>query len=249
MKQIFTFLTFLLLFTACKTNDFTANLPNNQAGKVIEKAINAHGGQRYETASYQFVFRDKTYTFKNNGVDYEYTLQYTKEGKQIFDKMNNDGFTRTINGNPARLTEKQISSYSNGLNSVIYFATLPHKLTDAAVNLKYAGTEIVKGKTYDRINVFFNEEGGGKDYDDQFIYWINQTTNTVDYLAYNYQVNGGGVRFREAYNSRRINGILFQDYGNYKAEVGTPLTDLAALFAKGELKKLSVIATEEVKAL
>ena len=66
---------------------------------------------------------------------------------------------------------------------------------------------------------------------------------------YKRQVNGGGVRFRAAYNTRTVGGILFQDYVNYKAPVGTPLADLPVLYEKEELKKLSVIATESVVKL
>ena len=59
-------------------------------------------------------------------------------------------------------------------------------------------------------------------------------------------MNGGGVRFRSAYNSRNVGGIIFQDYVNYKAEMGTPLGDLPKLFEQGRLKELSKIDTENV---
>jgi hypothetical protein len=38
-----------------------------------------------------------------------------------------------------------------------------------------------------------------KDFDDEYMYWIKDTRK-VDYLAYSYHVNDGGVRFRAAFN-------------------------------------------------
>ena len=71
----------------------------------------------------------------------------------------------------------------------------------------------------------------------------------MDYLAYNYKVNGGGVRFRSSYNRRNVGGIIFQDYINYKAEVGTPLKDLPTLYENDKLKEVSRIDTENVKLI
>jgi hypothetical protein len=48
----------------------------------------------------------------------------------------------------------------------------------------------------------FGQDGGGKDFDDEFHYWINKQTHKIDYLAYNYQNDDGGVRFRICFNTR-----------------------------------------------
>ena len=97
------------------------------------------------------------------------------------------------------------------------------------------------------MGVSFTEEGGGTDFDDTFVYWIHKENYTVDYLAYQYAVDDGGIRFREAYNPRIVNGIRFVDYNNYKPEtLDIPLTELDAQFEKGVLKLLSKIETESV---
>jgi hypothetical protein len=79
---------------------------------------------------------------------------------------------------------------------VIYFATLPYKLQDASVNRKFI-EETIKDKQYDVVGVTL-VRSGGKDFDDEFHYWINKQTHKVDYLAYSYRTNDGGVRFRTA---------------------------------------------------
>ncbi|WP_298507582.1 DUF6503 family protein [uncultured Kordia sp.] len=218
----------------------------DKATNVLQESIKAHGGELYDQAHYQFVFRDKEYTFKNNGTVYTYIVKSAKDGNTTLDILNNGTFSRQVNNKPVTLSEKKKNSAIGALNSVIYFATLPHKLNDAAVNKKFVEETMIKGQKYDVLKVTFNEEGGGEDHDDEYHYWINQNTKKIDYLAYNYQVNGGGVRFRSAYNTRVVDGITFQDYINYKAEVGTPLKDLPALYEKGSLKELSRIETEKV---
>lgn len=248
--EIILIISLLLFLGACsvKKQDIykTTSQPLTEADRILAKAVKAHGGKKYNTAHYGFIFRKKQYTFQNDNGNYTYTAKSDKDGKEIFDVLENGKLTRTIDGKPTRLSEKQINGYSNSLNSVIYFATLPHKLQDAAVNKTYQGTTSIKEKPYHVLQISFDEENGGKDHDDIYHYWINQNTNTIDYLAYNFHVNGGGVRFRSAYNPRIVDGILFQDYINYKAAVGTPLKDLPSLLEKNELKKLSEINTEKV---
>src|SRR5690606_10925529 len=106
----------------------------------------------------------------------------------------------------------------------------------------------LEGQIYDIIKVTFDEEGGGDDFEDEFLYWVNKENNQMDYLAYSYHTEGGGVRFRKAVNSRMVNGIRIQDYENYMpADKSTPLEEMEALFKSGQLKLLSEIIMENVQ--
>ncbi len=248
-------LPFLLLsiLCSCKPKEAMTNTSSmaskeelTKADKILQKAFNAHGGKKYDSAHYEFVFRKKKYTFQNDGPKYNYTVTYERDGKTNFNQLDNNGLIRKVDGKKVEISEKEYASHYGALNSVIYFATLPHKLYDPAVMTSYKGETTIKGKEYEVIEITFKKEGGGQDHEDEYYYWINKATNQIDYLAYNYLVNNGGVRFRTAYNKRTVDGILFQDYVNYKAEVGTPLADLPGLFEKDGLKKLSVIETESV---
>ena len=217
-----------------------------KADFIVNRAIEAHGGKLYNDADYSFEFRDKKYRFKNNGAAYTYYSEVQKGDSLIKDVMSSDKFDRTINGTLQTLSKKDVDKYSEAINSVIYFATLPHKLKDASVNKEFVEETTIKGKKYDVIQVTFGQDGGGKDFDDEFHYWINKQTHKIDYLAYNYRTNDGGVRFRAAFNSRIIDGVTFQDYVNYEAHVKTALKDLPALYEQGKLKELSQILTENV---
>ncbi|WP_299834215.1 DUF6503 family protein [uncultured Tenacibaculum sp.] len=220
--------------------------PVSEGEIIINKAIKAHGGELYNTAHYKFIFRKNEYAFKNDGSNYTYSVKRNIKDQIVEDVLNNGELSRKINGEAVELDDKTKSRFSEALNSVIYFATLPYKLNDGAVNKEFKGKTTIKGEAYNVVEVTFKQEGGGKDFEDQFHYWVNEKTNTVDYLAYNYKVNSGGVRFRSSYNRRNVDGVIFQDYINYKAEVGTPLADLPKLYEEGKLKELSKIDTENV---
>ncbi len=261
LTQLLFFIILFISFIACDTKEKSSSETSttvaettqkatsktvDKATQVIQETIKAHGGELYDEANYSFVFRTKKYRFKNDGNQYRYEVESTKDGETTRDVLDNGTFSRYMNNQPIELSKKKIASATGAINSVIYFATLPHKLNDAAVNKKYVEETTINEQKYDVIQITFNQEGGGEDHDDQYHYWINQNTKKIDYLAYNYQVNDGGVRFRSAYNTSVVDGITFQDYINYKAEVGTPLKDLPALYEKGILKELSRIVTENL---
>ena len=111
--------------------------------------------------------------------------------------------------------------------------------------------EKIKEKTYYKIQVTFNQEGGGEDYEDVFVYWFNKQSFKADYLAYSYsEEDGVGMRFREAYNERYVSDLRFVDYNNYKAEDATiQLNDLGKAFENKQLKLLSKIELKNVKVV
>ena len=173
--------------------------------------------------------------------------KYALEGQAIADRMTNNSFVREIDGEEVTLTDKQLSSYSNSLNSVMYFAFLPYFLEDQAVQLNYQGVGVVRGEPHYKVKVTFAEEGGGKDFEDEYVYWFAQDDFQLNYLAYNFLVNGGGARFREAYNARQVGGILFQDYINYKpTEDRRDVLAFDALLDAGALDTLSKIELVDI---
>lgn len=249
----------IVTLLSCNTKEKKAAVENQEKEEVVSttsepskaellvaETITAHGGERYATAHYGFRFRDKAYTFKNDTNSYRYTVRSVKELDSIHDVLENGKLMRKINGKSVSLSKKDDGIFTEALNSVIYFATLPSKLQDKAVKKTYSGEATIKGQDYQLLGVTFNQEGGGKDYDDKFMYWINADTKIVEYLAYSYSTNDGGVRFRSAFNPRTIEGVHFQDYINYEVAIGTPLTAIPDLYEKGNLKELSKILTEDV---
>ena len=210
---------FLILGFSCKENSPNPNLTPSEieVQRIVDKTIEVHGGQKYDDLKIEFDFRDRHYKAERKDGIFKYERIFKDTaGQKFHDVLTNDSFERTIDEQPVEVTSKKQSAYSNSINSVIYFALLPYFLNDPAVMKDYVGEEKIKDLDYHKVKVTFRQEGGGKDYEDEFMYWINQETFTMDYLAYNYLTDGGGARFRKAYNIRIINGIRFADYVNYK---------------------------------
>ncbi|MEO1513711.1 MAG: DUF6503 family protein [Bacteroidota bacterium] len=246
MKYVLPIIILFSIFFSCSK---TSQKALSQEAKLIAAAVQAHGGALYQKANYSFVFRGTNYSFRHNGQDFTYERFYEKKDKKIVDRLTNAGFQRSVNGEKQPLNARDSIRFGNSLNSVIYFALLPYKLEDPAVKKAYKGSVFIKGQEYQVVEVSFREEGGGTDFEDVFYYWLHKDNHTVDYLAYQFHVNKGGVRFRSAYNPRIIDGIRFQDYVNYKADADTPLAQLPKLFEEGKLSELSRIELKDVKLL
>jgi hypothetical protein len=195
----------------------------------------------------EFDFRNRHYTSHREGGKFIYTREFSDSTGKIKDILTNDSFRREVNGGLAKISGERAKAFSNSVNSVIYFALLPYGLNDPAVKKSYVTETEINGKQYDLIKVTFYEDGGGKDHEDVFLYWFENETHLMDYFAYSYETDGGGIRFREVTNRRKIDGMVFQDYINYEPLTATVTLDqMENLYKRGELKKLSDIALENI---
>lgn len=235
------FLLFIVLFFSCGT-------PSEQAQTIIDEAIITHGCNAQMEKTISFTFRDKKYSTSHQDDRYIYTRSFTDSTGHIIDSLvNSRDFTRYRNDTIVEISEEWQTKYANSVNSVLYFFHLPCLLNDPAVNKTYEGSTEIKGELYNEIRVTFESYGGGEDFEDVYVYWIHSKRKTLDYLAYNYQTNGGGTRFRQAINRKTINGVIFQDYINYAPEEKfQPLESLPVLFESDQLKELSKIKKEEI---
>ncbi len=216
--------------------------------KIIDKAIESAGGDKYLHSTIEFDFRDRHYVAQREGGKFSYERIFNEKNKTIHDFVSNDGFKREINDTIADVAETMKVRYTSSINSVIYFALLPYALNDAAVIKEFLGETMIDEKKYNKVKITFQQEGGGEDFEDVFIYWIDKNDFTIGYMAYSYEESDGvGLRFRKAYNPRKVNGILFLDYINYKPKSKVPITELEELYLSGELEELSKIELLEIQ--
>ncbi|HNP18913.1 MAG TPA: hypothetical protein PKL31_10800 [Fulvivirga sp.] len=236
MKKIL-FVCLIGLFIGCSSG--------NDPQKIVDETLAVSGSNKLDNSKVEFVFRDKEYGFKRspNGL-YEMVRLFKDSTGLVRDVVTNHSFHREINGKEVSVADSMAFKYTNSINSVIYFALLPYGLNDAAVIKSYMNDENIKDKIYHKIKVTFKQEGGGVDYEDEFIYWINKETKFVDYLAYSYHTDEGGLRFREVINPRMINGLRVVDYINYKPKIQVDLEETGKAFQAGQLEELSRIKLE-----
>jgi hypothetical protein len=222
----------------------------SKAQQVVDRAQAVHGSELLDQASVAFVFRDRFYRGERNKGQFTYHRVFADTTGEVHDTYSNDFFTRSINGQDVELPEEQKTKFTSSVNSVIYFAYLPYFLNDKAVQKEYLGEVELKGQPYEKVRITFAQEGGGEDYEDTFVYWFHKDKHTLDFMAYSFQVDGGGTRFREAFNPRQVNGVRFQDYINYKTDSSqVPLEQYDRLFINGHMIQLSKIELENVQVV
>ncbi|MFN3848152.1 MAG: DUF6503 family protein [Spirosomataceae bacterium] len=242
MKNTLSLFLGLFVLISCSKSD---KLNDPKAQEIIESCVEKHGGTNYEKFDVSFDFRKYRFRINKNGDKFSYE-RTTKDSlnNTITDVLTDSSFVRTINGEKQTLSQKAEEKYREGTNSIAYFVMLPYKLLDKAVNLEYLGYVQINGQDYDKIKVWFDAEGGGKDHDDVFCYWINQNTKTLDYLAY----DNGGPRFRKATKRQEVAGIIFQDYENYEIlDKSIKTYEYDKAFLAGKAKLLSIIEQTNYK--
>ncbi|RDC62476.1 DUF6503 family protein [Adhaeribacter pallidiroseus] len=253
-----TYLMLVLFLSSCfwlacqsgSTNQETAKTkPEKAAQEFVDRAITTHGGKKFENLKVAFDFRNRHYEAIRKGGAYTYTRSFTDSTGQVKDVLTNDSFIRTINDQVQKLPEERVKAFTASINSVIYFALLPFGLNDPTVKKELLDTVNIQDASYAKVKVAFKQEGGGTDFQDEFLYYINQKTGTLDYFAYTYATEGGGIRFRQAINPRMVGEIRFQDYVNYEPTDTTNFDfwQIEKQFTAGKLKEFSKIELQNIQ--
>lgn len=249
MKYV-SIIVFTLVMFSCKNEKKDLVNQSLSAIEIVNKSIEVSGGDAFENAVISFNFRDKHYSARRHNGQFELSrLSIENKSDSIVDMLNNEGFSRIRNGDRIKLADSMATAYSASVNSVHYFSVLPYGLNNEAVNKELLGEEKIKNKDYYKIKVSFSEQGGGEDYEDVFVYWVDKKSFKVEYLAYSYKENNDvGMRFREAYNERFVEGLRFVDYNNYKVEGSAiALEHLGKAFENRQLELLSKIELNQIE--
>jgi hypothetical protein len=242
MKQFAYLFLFLLVACSKKDQDLTAQ-------QIIDKTMHSSGADKVANATIKFTFRTKEYTaIRKQGV-FELSKQYfTADSLKVKQVLSNTGYLRFINNKTVPVVDSLIAASANAINSVHYFSVLPFGLNSPAVQKKLLKSTQIKGKEYYKLEIRFSEQGGGEDFEDVFLYWIEKESFLIDYLAYSYHTNGGGMRFRAVKNQNWTEGIRFVNYDNYKPVAPSiKFNTIDAAFRNKELKKVSEINLEGIE--
>ena len=163
--------------------------------QIVDKAIEVSGGELYTTSEISFDFRKIEYKLSYVSNRKQLKRIFEKDGAIVKDVLAANKLQRFVNDSLIQVPDSMAVKYVNSVNSVHYFAYLPYGLNDGAVKKELLGEVIIKEQSYYKLKVTFAKEGGGVDYDDTYIYWFNKETFKPDYLAYEYHVGKGGIRF------------------------------------------------------
>jgi hypothetical protein len=216
----------LVIVVAVGCGQQTPQTSNSDAADIIAAAIEYQGKDAIDRIQIEFDFRGRHFSLYRKDGLFQYERLFSDSTGNVRDVVNNNEVFREINGNRVALDSVKHRSVYVDVNSIAYFALLPYPLGDAAVRSRTLGKATIDSVEYHEVEVTFEQAGGGLDHQDRFVYWIREDPAVIDYLAYYYYTDGGGSRFRKAYNRRRVGGVLFADYYNYSAPVDSMFSDV-----------------------
>ena len=223
----------------------------NSAEIIVRKLIDAHRSEILNNAVTEFDFRDKHFRLERRNGLFHYKRMYSDSANHaIVEGITNDSTYRMVDGQIQLLTAKQKSSIQTSVNSVAYFSLLPLQLLDPAVKLNYLGEVKIDHRSHHKILITFRQEGGGKDFEDEFIYWIDAENFTVSYFAYTFHTDGGGSRFRAVSNFESVDSVLFMHHINFKpADSSFSFHNIDSAFITNRLQKVSEVRLENLKVV
>ncbi len=240
-----------LLLTGCGSRPDPVD-PTSPDG-IIALSVDAHKAHLLNNAEVTFDFRDRHFSITRNNGMFRYSREYTDTlGRNVVEFMDNEAVGREIEGQVIQIDSLESEKIQVAINSVVYFASLPLPLQDPAVIARRLEDEQVGDSLYHRIEVTFEKEGGGLDYQDRFVYWINSDTKLIDLLAYYFYTDEGGSRFRSVIN-RRVSpeGIVINEYDNFATVGGDlPIDEIqnyAQLWKDGRLRHVSQILVNDLE--
>jgi hypothetical protein len=247
IKHIYVFVVAVLTI-GCSHDAPKKENEKDLALSVLDSAIAFYSEVDLKKMSIAFDFRGKTYAASWPSEGMIYTNFYTDSLGAHKRQLQNGKYQEWLNDRELQLDDKTRAARGSSVNSVLYFALLPWNLQDEAVRATYVGESTIDSRLYHNIKVTFSEAGGGDDYDDVFLYWFDADDYSMDYLAYSYREDEGGTRFRSASNARRVNGIMFQDYANYKGPADSDsLSFILDMYNEGKLDLLSQIDLSKIQ--
>lgn len=235
--------TSLLIIVAFSIISACSNSKDPQ--QIVDKSIKFHQMDKLKNAELEFTFRDAKFKVLQNNGRFRYERTFTDSTGVIHDVLDNQGFIRNLNGKKLELSAKDLAKYSQSLNAVVYFLYLPLKLNDASVIKKYVDEVKIKGKSYYKLEISFDQKAGA-DHNDVYYYWFDTADYSMDHFAY----SSGGNRFREVLKTHDVDGVIFQDYINYQMPLDDSITTVFkydSLFEAGKLRELSRIEFKDMR--
>jgi hypothetical protein len=150
-------------------------LPKDQAGQIVQRAIDYHGGWDAWAAKETVEFDKTTIRYRPDGTEesrrkqhHRYVLrpelkariEWEKEGRKIALTNSGGDAWRTVDGQPATSEEDRNGARNSTFGSHYVF-NMPWKLADPGVHLAYAGREtLADGIVVDKVRVTYDQGTG-----------------------------------------------------------------------------------------
>lgn len=185
---------------------------------IVDESIAFHGGETYQRSSTRMTMCSKSGCYdlgsKIDGGLFELEVEGPVAGHRRRARITNDTVEAWQDGMALQLDSADERSIRNWVMARIYFVFLPFRLNDPSVFKEDQGSEVWQGVSLNRVKISF-APGSSSGADDEFLFWFDPESGRLEQYAYSFAGNPGGLRFRRAFNHRRVGEILFFDQENW----------------------------------
>lgn len=218
---------------------------------IVDQAIAYHGGATYRSSDTSLEVCSKSGCFGVEAVvdgdSFEYEVSGTIGEQQRRVRVTNAEVAWwDEDGEPLAVPPEDETGLRDFVMARVYFPFLPYRLNDASVYKSDLGVETWGGRELHKVKITFTS-GSSTDADDEYLYWFDPETGRLEQFAYSFAGDPGGLRFRRAFNYRRIGGILFYDAENLGIEGEDLSVDLIDAAYVETMRQVSVVEVRNIR--
>lgn len=198
-----------------------AESPGQGRLEIVDRSIEFHGGEIFlhSLSELQVCSKSGCYRIRArvDGGMFEIEAAGRVRDQERRVRITNETVEHWQDGSEMEVTTERSQSLRDWVMAKAYFVYLPFRLNDNSVVQQDLGIEVWKDRPLYKVKVTFVAETSS-DADDEFLYWFDPDTGRLEQFAYSFAGKPGGLRFRRAFNYRRVGGLLFFDQENWGVE-------------------------------
>ena len=177
---------------SCEQNTKSDTL---SARALLDSAIVAHGGQKFEGATIEFGLNNYDFALKRDGYNYDYMMYQERDSAMHTVKTFNGGITYHIDDSLVDPGARQITLIRERVNNVAYDFYIPLSFTGNDVVLTYLGQENMRLKPYHKLKVTYKQIEGAEPDERAYVLWMDADTYEIDFIAKQNETTSGRKQF------------------------------------------------------